>query len=197
MSLRRSYLLLLMVFALGCAQKRQALFVVLPNPDGTSGAITVSNNQKSVVLDKPYAASEEKGGSVGETTTDAQQVQQVFGDALHAQPILPERHVLHFPNNSTILTQLSQQDYVIVFADIKRRPVYQVEVIGYTDTTGKQDYNQRLSLKRAEAIREQLIKQGIDAKSISAAGRGWFDPAVKTGPNVSEQANRRVEITVR
>ncbi len=186
-----------MVFALGCAQKRQALFVVLPNPDGSSGAITVSDSQKSVLLDKPYAASEEKGGSVGETTADAQQVQQIFGNALHAQPILPEHHVLHFPNNSTTLTQLSQQDYLIVFADIKRRPVYEVEVIGYTDTTGTQAYNQQLSLKRAEAIRDQLIKQGIDAKSISVAGRGWFDLAVPTGPNVPEQANRRVEITVR
>jgi hypothetical protein len=46
--------LLLMFFALGCAQ-RQALFVVLPNADGTSGAITVSDNQQSVLLDKPYA----------------------------------------------------------------------------------------------------------------------------------------------
>jgi outer membrane protein OmpA-like peptidoglycan-associated protein len=196
--LRRRYLLLLLTLALGCAQKRQALFVVLPNENGTSGAITVSDNsQKSVLLDKPYAASEEKGDSVGETTTDAQQVQQVFGDALHAQPILPEHHVLLFPNNSTVVAQISRQDFILVYGDIKRRPVCVVEVIGYTDTTGKQDYNQSLSLKRAEAIRDQLIKQGIDAKSISVAGRGWFDLAVPTGPNVSEQKNRRVEITVR
>lgn len=187
-----------MVFAIGCAQKRQALFVVLPNPEGGSGAITVSdNNQKSVVLNRPYAASEEKGGSVAATTTNAQQVKQIFGNALAAQPILPEHHVLHFPNNSTLLAPSSRQAYVSVFEDIKRRPVYQVEVIGYTDTTGKQDYNQQLSLKRAEAIRDQLIKQGIDAKSISVAGRGWFDLFVQTGPNVSEQRNRRVEITVR
>lgn len=186
-----------MVFALGCAEKRQALFVVLPNPDGSSGAITVSDSQKAVVLDKPYAAGEEKGGSVGETTTDAQQVQQVFGEALHAQPILPKHHVLLFPSNSTVLAPISQQDYIAVFEDIKRRPVYEVEVIGYTDTTGTQTYNQQLSLKRAEAIRDQLILKGIDAKSISAAGRGWFDLAVQTGPNVSQQANRRVEITVR
>ena len=53
--LRRRYLFLLMVFAFGCAQ-RQAFFVVLPNADGTSGAITVSDNQQSVLLDKPYAA---------------------------------------------------------------------------------------------------------------------------------------------
>ena len=85
-----------MVFALGCAQKRQALFVVLPNPDGSSGAITVSDSQKSVLLDKPYAASEEKGGSVAATTTDAQQVKQIFGSALNAQPILPKHFVLYF-----------------------------------------------------------------------------------------------------
>jgi hypothetical protein len=59
-----------MLFALGCAQ-RQALFVVLPNPDGTSGAITVSDGQKSVLLDKPYSASEEKSGKLAATTADS------------------------------------------------------------------------------------------------------------------------------
>jgi OOP family OmpA-OmpF porin len=186
-----------MVFALGCAQ-RQALFVVLPNADGTSGAITVSdNNQNSILLDKPYAASEEKGGTVAATTSDAQQVQQVFGPALAAQPILPAHFRLYFLRDTDTLTPESAQQYRAVFDDIKRRPVYQVEVIGYTDTLGTHSYNQQLSLKRAEAIRDRLIHDGLSANSISVAGRGELDPAVPTAPQVSEPRNRRVEITVR
>jgi len=195
--LRRRYLLLLTVFAFGCAQ-RQALFVVLPNADGKSGAITVSDNQKSVLLDKPYAASEEKGGSMqAATTTDEQQVQQIFGNALNAQPILPKHFRLYFLRDTDKLTAASEQEYSKVFEDIKQRPVYQVEVIGYTDTTGTQDHNQRLSLTRADAIRARLIQDKLNPNSISVAGRGELDPAVPTGQQVSEPLNRRVEITVR
>jgi OOP family OmpA-OmpF porin len=195
--LRRGCLFLLIFFTIGCAQ-RQALFIVLPNADGTSGAITVSDNQKSVLLDKPYAESEEKSGSVSApATTDAQHVQQEFGNALAAQPILPAHFRLYFLKDTDTLTQESEQQYRAVFDDIKRRPVYQVEVIGYTDTLGTPAHNQQLSLKRAETIRDRLVRDGLSANSISVAGRGELDPAVATAPQVSEPRNRRVEITVR
>ena len=195
--MRRGCLFLLIFLALGCAQ-RQALFVVLPNSDGTAGAITVSDNQNSVLLDKPYAQSEEKDGSVSEaTTTDAEHVQQEFGNALAAQPILPAHFRLYFLKDSDTLTAESEQQYRAVFDDIKRRPVYQVEVIGYTDTLGTQVHNQQLSLTRAETIRDRLVRDGLSSNSISVAGRGELDPAVVTAPQVSEPRNRRVEITVR
>jgi outer membrane protein OmpA-like peptidoglycan-associated protein len=95
------------------------------------------------------------------------------------------------------MTPESKQQYRAVFDDIKRRPVYQVEVIGYTDTVGDESYNQQLSLKRAEAIRDKLIRDGLNPDSISVAGRGDLDPAVPTAPQTPEARNRRVEITVR
>ncbi|MGO9605067.1 MAG: OmpA family protein [Candidatus Binataceae bacterium] len=161
--MRRSVLALLLITGLaGCAAQQQALFVVLPNPDGTSGAITVSDGQNSVLLDHPYAASAVTDGKVAATTSDAAQVQQVFGSALAAQPILPSHFRLYFLENSEVLTPASQQQYKDVFEDIKRRPAYQVEVIGYTDTMGEQSYNQDLSLKRAEAIRKELENDGLN-----------------------------------
>jgi len=192
----RRYLLLILIFAAGCAQ-RQAYFVVLPNADGSSGAITVSDGQNSVLLDKPYAASEEKRGAVTATTSDSQQVQQIFGSALAAQPILPSHFRLYFFRDTETLTPESVVEYKKVFEDIKRRSVYQVEVIGYTDTLGTQQHNQELSLKRADAIRDRLVHDGLSATSISVAGRGELDSAVPTAAQVSEPRNRRVEITVR
>ena len=124
-------------------------------------------------------------------------MQQVFGSALAAQPILPAHFRLYFLKDSDVLTSASQQQYKDVFEDIKRRPVYQVEVIGYTDTLGQQPYNQQLSLKRAATLREQLVRDGLKPDSIAIAGRGELDPAVPTGPQVAEPRNRRVEITVR
>jgi outer membrane protein OmpA-like peptidoglycan-associated protein len=75
--------------------------------------------------------------------------------------------------------------------------VYQVEVIGHTDTFASKQYNQRLSLQRADAIKDKLVHDGLNPKSISVAGRGELDLAVPTPPGVHEPRNRRVEITVR
>jgi len=196
-TLRWVTLLLVLGALAGCAEKEHELFVVLPNPDGTSGAITVSDGGNSVVLERPYAAEDVKGDKVEQTTSDPAQVQQVFGSALAAQPILPEHFRLYFLKDKDVMTAESQQQYKNVFADIKRRPVYQVEVIGYTDTLGQQPYNQELSLKRAAALRDELVRDGLNSDSITIAGRGELDLAVPTGPQVAEPRNRRVEITVR
>ena len=193
-----------MFLGLGCSQ-RQALFVVLPNPDRTSGAITVSDGQKSILLDKPYAASEEKGGSIDATTIDPRQVTRIFGPAEAALPPRPRHFVIYFPNNTDMMAKNSVPTYNMVFEEIEKRRdsyglhqgAYQVEVIGYTDTLGNQKYNQELSLKRANAIKLRLIQGKVDPNSISVAGRGDLDPAKPTGPQTPEPLNRRAEITVR
>jgi outer membrane protein OmpA-like peptidoglycan-associated protein len=194
--MRRIALVLALLLLASCSS-RQSLFVVLPNPDGSSGAVTIQQGQQSVVLDQPYAAGEVRGGVAAPVKVDQAQVQQIFGNALAAQPILPSHFVLYFEKDSDILTAESQRQYQAVFADIKRRNVYEVEVIGHTDTLGTQEHNQELSMSRAEMIRDRLVHDGISPKSISVAGRGELDLAVPTGPQVQEPKNRRVEITVR
>lgn len=194
--MRRALLLPLLLLLASCAS-RQSLFVVLPNPDGSSGAVTIDDGQNKVELDKPYAAGEVRGGVAAPVKVDQAQVQQIFGNALAAQPVLPAHFVLYFEKNSNVLTPDSQRQYQAVFDDIKRRPVYEVEVIGHTDTLGTLEHNQELSMSRAEMIRDRLVHDGISPGSISVAGRGQLDLAVKTGDQVAQPKNRRVEITVR
>jgi outer membrane protein OmpA-like peptidoglycan-associated protein len=193
----RRIVLIPLLLSLASCSSRQSLFVVLPNPDGSSGAVTIEDGQKSVLLDHPYAAGEVRGGVAAPVKVDQAQVQQIFGNALAAQPILPAHFVLFFEKDSDTLTPDSQRRYQAVFADIKRRSVYEVEVIGHTDTLGTVPYNQQLSMSRAVMIRERLEHDGIAAKSISVAGRGQLDLAVVTADQVAEPRNRRVEITVR
>jgi outer membrane protein OmpA-like peptidoglycan-associated protein len=194
--MRRTALIPLLLLLASCSS-RQSLFVVLPNPDGSSGAVTIEDGQKSVLLDHPYAAGEVRGGVAAPANVDQAQVQQIFGNALSAQPILPAHFVLYFEKDSDTLTPDSKLRYQAVFADIKRRSVYEVEVIGHTDTLGNPPHNQQLSMSRGVMIRERLERDGINAKSISVAGRGQLDLAVLTADQVAEPRNRRVEITVR
>jgi outer membrane protein OmpA-like peptidoglycan-associated protein len=188
---------LAVLLLLASCSSRQSLFVVLPNPDGSSGAVTIEDGQQSVTLDHPYAAGEVRGGTPKPVPIDQAQVQQIFGNALAAQPVLPRHFVLYFKNDSDVLTPDSQTEYQKVFEDIKQRQVYEVEVIGHTDTMGAVPYNQKLSMSRAEMVRDRLVHDGLNPKSISVAGRGQLDLAVKTGDQVSEPRNRRVEITIR
>jgi outer membrane protein OmpA-like peptidoglycan-associated protein len=194
--MRRLLAILAIAALAGCAQ-RQALFVVLPEEGGKVGAITVSDGKQSVLLDKAYAAGELRDGTAAPAEVKPEEVQRAFGAAISGQPILPQRFRLYFVANSDQLTTESEAQYRAVFDDIKRRPVYQVEVVGYTDTVGTQDVNQRLSQQRAAAIRDRLARDGVAMGAISIAGRGKLDPDVKTADQVDEPRNRRVVITVR
>ncbi len=179
----------------GCP--RQALFVVLPTDGGGTGAITIDDGKTVTTLDQPYAAAEARVGSSAPVEESQGNIGVIFRRAIAAQPILPHHFRLYFILGSDQLTPESAIAYRAVFDDIKQRPVYQVEVIGHTDTLGDLPFNQALSLSRAKAIRGALVRDGVDSGAISVAGRGKLDLLVPTADHAAEPRNRRVEITVR
>ena len=69
-----------------------------------------------------------------------------------------------------------------------------VSVIGHADRSGANNYNQRLSERRAQAVASYLRQQGVPGNAVQTAGRGEADPRVPTPDGVREQENRRVEI---
>jgi outer membrane protein OmpA-like peptidoglycan-associated protein len=185
-----------MVLLAGCP--RQALFVVLPNAEGGGvGAITVEDGKTATTLDQPYATAESRAGSTAPTPETQGNISVIFRSAMAAQPILPHHFRLYFILGSDELTPESKAAYGAVFDDIKQRPVYEIAVIGFTDTVGDLSYNQALSRRRAEAIRDRLVRNGLDRQAISTAGRGKHDLLVPTADQTPEPRNRRVEITVR
>jgi len=72
-----------------------------------------------------------------------------------------------------------------------------IEVNGYTDTSGTPAYNQRLSVRRAQNVAAELVRDGVPRNAISIQGFGETHLLVPTGPNVREPQNRRVEIIIR
>lgn len=73
------------------------------------------------------------------------------------------------------------------------RPV-RIEVTGHADRSGPSDYNERLSMRRAQSVMDELVRQGIPASDIAVFARGESDPLVPTPDGVREPQNRRVEI---
>ncbi len=71
-----------------------------------------------------------------------------------------------------------------------------IHIVGHTDTSGSDDYNQRLSVKRANVVVEALVDMGARRAAITATGVGETDLAVQTGDGVKEAKNRRAVITL-
>ena len=67
---------------------------------------------------------------------------------------------------------------------------------GYTDNVGTNDYNMQLSYRRAEAVREFLISQGVPADRLSAKGSGSSNPVASNSTNEGRRQNRRVEMWI-
>ena len=182
----------------GTHPPRPVLFAVVPAADGHIGAIVVQAGGERRVVDKAYAAQRIlPDGSVRTEQLSEAQVRRDFGPTLDALPGRPTSFTLYFLEGRDELTEESRAELERVFSELRRRPLPDVMVIGHTDTVGGLAYNDRLSLARAERLREMLISLGIPAERIQAAGRGKREPLVPTIENVSEPRNRRVEISVR
>ena len=73
---------------------------------------------------------------------------------------------------------------------------YRLYVYGHADDTGPEAYNQQLSEKRAQAVRQYLVEAGIPTEIIEAEGFGEFSPAVRLKTSQARRLNRRVVIGV-
>jgi outer membrane protein OmpA-like peptidoglycan-associated protein len=191
-------LLLAAAVAGGCAPIHPALFVVVPGSDGHVGKIVVRNGGEPHVIDTAYGAQRLRAdGTLEATRLTPAQVRELFGPTLAALPGKPATFTLYFLEASDSLTPESRAELDRVIRELKRRPLPDILVIGHTDTVGGLAYNDRLSLARAERLREMLMALGIPGERIEAAGRGKRELLVPTEDNVAEPRNRRVEINVR
>ena len=75
-------------------------------------------------------------------------------------------------------------------------PGLKLAIEGYTDTTGTATFNQTLSEQRANAVRDYLVQQGLDAGTVTAQGFGPANPVASNDTREGRQQNRRVEIIV-
>lgn len=71
-----------------------------------------------------------------------------------------------------------------------------ITIVGHTDTSGSTDYNQNLSLKRANVVAETLVDMGARREAIQISGVGETDLAVQTADGVKEPKNRRAVVTL-
>jgi OOP family OmpA-OmpF porin len=101
-----------------------------------------------------------------------------------------------FAFDSANLTESSRPVLDGVAAGLKQHPLIKVEVQGYTDSTGSVAYNMRLSRRRAQAVRQDLLGEGIDPSQLTARGYGPRDPVASNRTADGRARNRRVVLEV-
>ena len=171
--------------------------VLLPEKDGKDTAVVVKRDATQVVLSEPYAAAKLTTAGPQAYKSTPEEVQALFGAALAAQPSRPVQFTLYFVEGKDELTEESKLAVNAIFAEIAKRPVPDVVVVGHTDAVGTNQVNDPLSQQRAEVIRAALIRNGVAPENIVAVGRGKRELLVPTADGVAEPRNRRVEIIVR
>ena len=110
--------------------------------------------------------------------------------------------ILNMPSNITFSVDSAtiqprfSETLVSVALVLKKYNKTVVDVYGYTDATGSDDYNLELSHRRATAVATALASQGVDQRRFYITGKGEADPIASNATESGRQQNRRVEIQI-
>jgi OOP family OmpA-OmpF porin len=110
--------------------------------------------------------------------------------------VSPAAYMVFFDFDKSDLTPEGRQ-IVQAAAEAAQKDGYaRIVVTGHTDTVGSAEYNEGLSMRRAEAVRQELASLGVPSDQITTQALGETSPLVPTGDGVREPQNRRAEIDI-
>ena len=102
--------------------------------------------------------------------------------------------MIHFLPNSVQILESSRPEVEKFAQFLQDNPTYKAEIIGHTDSIGKASVNMMLSQKRANAVKEALVQEGVNPSRITTRGRGELDPIASNRTEEGRKANRRIEV---
>jgi hypothetical protein len=112
------------------------------------------------------------------------------------QAVAPPTFMVFFDWDRSNLSPQALNTIQQAAAAYKQRGSATITATGHTDTSGPENYNMALSLRRANAVKNALVQEGVPAQAITATGVGEAGLLVQTGDGVREPQNRRVEIVI-
>lgn len=121
---------------------------------------------------------------------------QFLGDTSTQAPHTFVFDHLNFVSGTTQLTPDSADTVNNLSSILKAYPNAQVQLSGYTDSSGDANANQTLSQQRADAVKTSLVSSGVGADRIATAGHGQDNPVGSNDTDAGKAQNRRLELTV-
>ena len=101
-----------------------------------------------------------------------------------------------FATNSSTLLPGSYDELNRVANVLRQYPETTIQIAGHTDSTGSEEFNQRLSERRAESVRNALINMGVNPSRLTMVGYGESRPIASNNTEAGRQQNRRVEVRI-
>ena len=181
----------------GCATSS---LVLLPDDDGGQGSVAVleaGNKPTQAVIANSNSRTRLGDRTPASRPLGGKGLKKAEAALLTGLPPAAKTFHLYFETGTTTLMPASITVLEALRSEISARSGPAVEVTGHTDTVGAEDYNDRLSLLRAEEVLTWLTGKGFDRSMMSAVGRGERELIDPTADNVGSARNRRVEVTVR
>jgi outer membrane protein OmpA-like peptidoglycan-associated protein len=103
---------------------------------------------------------------------------------------------IEFDTNQAAIRSSSEAALEKAASVLNEYPSLRIEIVGHTDSRGAREHNVDLSQRRAEAVRENLIKRGVDPNRVRAKGEGPDLPLTTNDTAAGRQKNRRIEFRV-
>ncbi|SHI96013.1 Outer membrane protein OmpA [Malonomonas rubra DSM 5091] len=178
---------------------QQSEVVLLPDADGSVGKVEVVTEKGVALLEEAGQMTVVSGASApsAPVIVSREDIEQKYAQVLAVEPEAPARFLLYFEQGSTNLTSASEGLLTQIVNEVAERNANSLGIYGHSDRTGSDEYNLRLSLQRAEAVRDLLQERGVDVKAIDLDSHGEGNPLIPTADGVAEPRNRRVEVIVR
>jgi OOP family OmpA-OmpF porin len=180
--------------------------VAMAHEGGTANAAYLGDSSKHYVLDSAgrcvYTSSWSKELATKECNPELFPEEAVA--AAPAPPPMPvyEKHTVSatalFDFDKANLKPAGKEAIHGIDEEIKssEAKVIDINVVGYTDSVGTEEYNQELSVRRANAVKDYMVSEGVDPGIIDVKGMGEADPVASNSTAEGRAENRRVEISV-
>lgn len=101
-----------------------------------------------------------------------------------------------FDVNKTALKPAATTNLQNLATSMQNNPDTNIMVVGYTDNTGSDTYNQSLSIRRADAVKSSITANGVSGSRLTTQGKGEADPIADNTTEAGRAQNRRVEIVI-
>ena len=197
-TIRSAFLFALLVLS-ACAGPRTTV-VLLPDSDGGTGSVEVSNAAGRQTIDKPNLAVQvgnKEAKPQSPAVMSETEISERWGAVLRVAPLAPKTFYMYFQFGTDKLTLESQAQFPRICEELMRYPAAELSIVGHTDRAGAAAVNARLSLKRAQATQRLLMAAGLKHSRVEVLSHGENNPLVPTADGVAEPRNRRVEVTIR
>lgn len=178
----------------GCATDKVTL---LENEDGNAtGAVAVlGSNGRESVIDRPLTEARLRDGLTRGRAV--KQLNPAYGELLGSLPPKAKGFVITFPLGQSRIPVEQSAILEQIRTELSIRPGAQIEVAGFTDSSGEDALNDTISRERAEGVAQELREYGFPIEPNDVVGRGEDEAKSRLGDGMVDESYRRVVVFVR